>query len=264
MAIEMGQFKAGFLARTSHELRSPLNSIMSLQQLILTDLCDDPAEERSFVAQSYEASQKLLALLNETTNISKLEEGTTDLTLDDLSLSAILSDVENITHLQARNRNLKLRVEIPDQEVKVVGDYRWLRQVLVNLVTTAIYQLSSGSIEVTSEVDLDHSQVHILIRDDRPPSAWSEPTDLLATLDNKQKPTTDDEFTSDPQTSRGLTLSLTQIMMEKMNGALVLLPAAEKAPAPAGQANISADSVTQSIAKQHGTRIQCSLPLAKA
>jgi signal transduction histidine kinase len=48
-AIELAQFKAGFLARTSHELRSPLNGMISGLQLILSDLCDDAAEEREYV-----------------------------------------------------------------------------------------------------------------------------------------------------------------------------------------------------------------------
>ena len=46
MASEMSKFKAGFLARTSHELRSPLSTMIGTLQLILSDLCDDPAEER--------------------------------------------------------------------------------------------------------------------------------------------------------------------------------------------------------------------------
>src|SRR5689334_21319694 len=55
MASEMSQFKAGFLARVSHELRSPLNGMIGMHQLILSDLCDGPQEEREFVAQADES-----------------------------------------------------------------------------------------------------------------------------------------------------------------------------------------------------------------
>ena len=41
-ALELAQFKGGFLARSAHELRSPLSSLMGLHQLILTGLCDSP------------------------------------------------------------------------------------------------------------------------------------------------------------------------------------------------------------------------------
>src|ERR671932_28169 len=63
MAKEMSQFKAGFLARTSHELRSPLSTMFGTLQLILSDLCDDPAEEREFVEQAHVAALKLVKLI---------------------------------------------------------------------------------------------------------------------------------------------------------------------------------------------------------
>ena len=62
MAAQMSQFKGGFLARTSHELRSPLSSLIGLHQLIVSDLCDDPEEEREFVAQAYQYALKLMGL----------------------------------------------------------------------------------------------------------------------------------------------------------------------------------------------------------
>lgn len=65
MAREMSQFKAGFLARTTHELRSPLNGLIGLHQLILSDLCEDPAEEREFIGQAHERTLKLLKLIDE-------------------------------------------------------------------------------------------------------------------------------------------------------------------------------------------------------
>jgi hypothetical protein len=259
MAQEMGQFKAGFLARTSHELRSPLNSIMSLQQLILTDLCDSPEEEREFVSQSYAASQKLLALLNETTNVSKLEEGTLTLHPEPLSLGEILSELESLTHLQAMNRNLRLTIQQPSPDITVMGDRRWLRQVLMSLVTSAIYGMDEGTIRVGARLDDESGTAMIDIEDERSPLAWSEPVDLL----NQSPPgLTDDISTStfvnpnDALTSvpsTGLSLVITQIMMEKMNGKLVLLSA------PVSQ-SAGASSETETLAS--GTHIQCVLPLA--
>ncbi|NJL83245.1 MAG: hypothetical protein HC890_10340 [Chloroflexaceae bacterium] len=64
-AVQMSQFKAGFLARTAHELRSPLASLMGLHQLVLHDLCENREEEREFIAQAHSAAQKLMNLLDE-------------------------------------------------------------------------------------------------------------------------------------------------------------------------------------------------------
>ena len=55
--LALERFKSGFLARTSHELRSPINTIVSLHQLILEDLCEGPEEEKEFIEQSKNAAQ---------------------------------------------------------------------------------------------------------------------------------------------------------------------------------------------------------------
>ncbi|MEQ8958292.1 MAG: histidine kinase dimerization/phospho-acceptor domain-containing protein, partial [Coleofasciculus sp. C2-GNP5-27] len=60
MAHEMSLYKGGFLARTSHELRSPLSSLMGMHQLILSDLCDSPEEAKEFVAQAHTSAQKMV------------------------------------------------------------------------------------------------------------------------------------------------------------------------------------------------------------
>ncbi len=264
MAVEMGQFKAGFLARASHELRSPLNSIMSLQQLILTDLCDSPEEEREFVAQSYTAAQKLLALLNETTNISKLEEGTIDLMLEPLSLAEMLSELESLTHLQALNRNLKLMIKQPTPDIFIMGDRRWLRQVLTNLVTTAIYQMDEGTILVTAQMNADPTKAQIDIKDERSPTVWSESIDLLAQItkvpDLNSLPTLD---TLEPYPSIGLNLAITQVIMEKMSGSLALLSAPVLHLTDDQLAAVSSSITAATMATtEKGNHIQCVLPLA--
>ena len=50
---QISHFKGGFLARISHELRSPLSQLTSLHQLILNDLCEDPQEERFRGSRQY-------------------------------------------------------------------------------------------------------------------------------------------------------------------------------------------------------------------
>ena len=86
LAREMSQFKAGFLARTTHVLRSPLNGLIGLHQLILSDLCENPEEEREFIGQAHERALKLLNLIDEILHIARAEHGNSKL---DSSVSAI-------------------------------------------------------------------------------------------------------------------------------------------------------------------------------
>lgn len=148
LAIQMSQFKAGFLARTSHELRSPLNSLIGLHQLILSDLCDDPAEERAFVAQANSSALKLINLIDQILEVSRVEHGNSKLEIQPLQLATVLAEVYNLTHLIAANRNIHLHLSPPEAEIYVLADPRWLRQVLLNLLDTCLTQIESGSVSI--------------------------------------------------------------------------------------------------------------------
>ena len=253
MAKEREQFKAGFLARTSHELRSPLNSIMSLQQLILSDLCEDVAEEREFVAQAYTAAQKLLALLDKLIAVSKATYGTEKLSLQAVALEDVFMEVQSLTMMQAQNRSQRLEMDYPDPEVQVIADPRWLRQVLVSLVDTPITLMQEGIIRLTAEVVPAKNLVQILIEDERPASFWQEPIDLLQTLNQRGQFSLDADGKRAAATlpnlleqtpSPGISLLVNQTLLELMGGQLVVL---------------SVPTQTD----PH-TRVQCTLALAEA
>jgi hypothetical protein len=256
MAREMAQFKAGFLARTSHELRSPINSVISLHQLILADLAEDPAEEREFVAQANQSAQKMLALLDQLIKISKAMHGTETLQLRSLDLLEVLGELEQFVQLQARNRNLRLQIEYPTVDIFVLADREWLRQVLLSLIDIPISVMQEGTIRLTSHVDRDTQQLHLCIEDQRPASFWYEPVDLISQLQQDDpsaglpsKATLLESARSPDLPTPGLMLLMTQTLMELMGGRLEILSVPAMPPA----------------AQTHSptpTRIQCTLALA--
>ncbi len=237
MAVEMAQFKAGFLARASHELRSPINSVISLHQLILADLADNPAEERDFIAQSYGAAEKMLGVLDQLIHISKTAHGSEQIQLQPLPLQSILAEVKNLTHLQAENRNLRLAIAMPDPEIYVLADPKWFQQVLMSLIDLPISLMQEGTIRVTAEAILSSQEIRIYIEDDRPLSFWSEPINLLQLL---QANTKGDPLEFTPLPSPGLSLLMNQTLLELMGGRLEVLAV------PSAESEV--------------TRIQCSIP----
>jgi K+-sensing histidine kinase KdpD len=236
LAQESEQFKAGFLARTAHELRSPLSSVMSLQQLILSDLCEDPAEEREAIGQAYEAAQKLLALLDQLINVSKTVYGTEPLQVQAVCLEDVFMEVEGLLMLQAQNRRQVLTLDYPDSALQVQADPRWLRQVLVGLVDTPMRLMQEGEITVKPQIETD--RVWIEIADQRPASFWNEPTDLLHQLAARSQAKTDavaqaaspahrpnlpDLLDLEAQPSPSLALLTHQMILELMGGGLEVL-----------------------------------------
>ncbi len=242
LAATMSQFKGGFLARTAHELRSPLNGLIGAHQLILSDLCDNPEEEREFIQQAHDSALKLVAMLDDILTVSKVDHGRLAVDLQPVPLVLIFREVKKMTHLLAEDRNVRLQVILPDPSVYVLTDARWLRQVLVNLVSEAIAQMPSGKLSLT--LHPDPTQAKIWLETDCPLDFWREPTQLLQTLPTEVikaellKPL----LKTPPHQSTGFTLLLTQILLEALQGRLDVL----MLPAEGSEL----------------TRIQCSIPLA--
>lgn len=175
--LQLSQFKAGFLARASHELRSPLSSMMGLQQLILNDLCDDAAEERHCVAQSYEAAQRLLAMLDVLVKVSKLEQGRIPLTIGPVNLLDCLDEVTMLIQMPLQDRNVRLRIGEVAPALTVLADGGALQQVFISLLDAVIARSTGEALGVEVEVLAD--QVRVMVVNGGLVAAWDEAVDLL-------------------------------------------------------------------------------------
>ncbi|MDX2096810.1 MAG: HAMP domain-containing sensor histidine kinase [Leptolyngbyaceae cyanobacterium bins.59] len=241
MAIELGQFKAGFLARVSHELRSPLNSLIGVHQLILNDLCDSPEEERAFIRQAHESSLKLMQIIDQILDVAKVQSGTEQLALKPTSLSDALDEVYCLTYLQAQNRNLQLHIEPLEPDLSVLADPKRLQQVLTSLVDTPLTLMQEGTVRVTAGPASETGMAHVWIEDERPASFWAEDLDLLQMT---PKP----DLLPSNTLSPGMRLMLDKMVLDSMGGQLEILSSPSQA---------SAEVPTPL------TRIQCSIPLVR-
>ena len=216
MAREMSYFKSGFLARSTHVLRSPLNGLIGLHQLILSDLCDNSEEERKFLSQANERALKLLKLIDEILLIAKMEHGTNELNINSVSLAELLKNVHQIIYMLAENRNYPLQVIIPDADIYVLADVYWLRQVLVNLLSLAILNMEEGSIYVSSNNNTQNNIVHICLDVPKATIPESEAIDYLDP----------DVFNPEEenQVSPGMRLLMNQTILELMGGKLEIVP----------------------------------------
>jgi hypothetical protein len=217
LAQQMCQFKAGFLTRTAHELRSPLNSLIGLHQLILSDLCDDPAEERTFVAQAHQSALKLMNLMDRVIDISRLEHGTAQLEIQPLNLAELLTEVYHSTDLIAANRNLRLQLSLPSTESYILADPRWLRQVFISLLDICFTQMSEGKIIISTQTHLATNTVQIWLDAELPTQIWSEPIDTVQS--DRLLPSETKNFAFSP----GMTLLLIQTLVDLMQCRLEIL-----------------------------------------
>ncbi|WP_017717627.1 sensor histidine kinase [Kamptonema formosum] len=248
MASQISQFKGGFLARVSHELRSPLNGIIGAHQLILADLCDDPAEEREFVAKAHASALKMVDMIDDILKVARIEHGKQRINLEPIQLAEIFEEVYRLTHLQAADRNLRLQIDPPDAAMYVRADRPRLLQVLVNLTDTALANMKEGSIRISvATFPLSPEDgggdvcCHIWIDVPSPTFTWSEPVDLLQQVPVAQGR----QINENPQLSSGMILLMDCRLLELMRGRLEIL---EIVPVPAAGSEF--------------VRLQCTLPVA--
>jgi K+-sensing histidine kinase KdpD len=244
MAIQWSQFKAGFLARISHELRSPLSSLIGLHQLILSDLCESPEEQKEFLSQAHQSALKLMRLIDEVVDIAKTSYGTKNMTVEPVLLTEIFTDAHSLTHLQAANRNLKLQIEEPNPSLYVMVDRARMLQLLAILIDGAIEIMKEGKIALAAYTSSDPSLIDIGIDLESPYQIWNESTDLLQNF-NSVNPDNLPSNASPLNFSPGMKLMLAQTLIETMKGNLTVLDLTQEK--------------TTSL-----TRLQCSIPLASA
>ncbi|NMF66832.1 sensor histidine kinase [Brasilonema octagenarum UFV-E1] len=239
MAREISQFKAGFLARTTHVLRSPLNGLIGLHQLILSNLCDNPEEEREFIAQAHERALKLLKLIDEILSVARVEHGTNKLQIQPLNLSELLQEVHDLTYMLAENRNFPFQVLPPNPETYILADPYWLRQVLVTLVESCIAQMEEGSICISAHVGHTSDHVHLWLDVPTHATSLNEPIDFMTSKNNSPEADKKNDILLP-----GMKLLLNQTLLEVMGGKLEVVPS----PALEEQAS-------------DVTRLQVSIPL---
>lgn len=142
--------KGEFLARMSHEIRSPIHGVLGMTELLTrTALSEKQAKFASTIRSS---ASSLLAIINDVLDFSKLETENMELDPIDTDIEEIVDDVISMFAIEAENKNLELVSRVPPNGVdRVIVDPMRLRQILVNLVNNAIKFTSRGRIELLVE-----------------------------------------------------------------------------------------------------------------
>ena len=150
---EASAFKDEFLAQVSHDLRTPLNSILGFTKLILDGYCEDPEEEKQVLGDVFSSAQLLLRLVNDLLDLSSIEAGKLSLQLEDVNPRAILDSTLPLVALQAASKGFRIIDETLDVSLPSArADEVRLRQVLLNLLSNAVKFTSQGSIKIRALV----------------------------------------------------------------------------------------------------------------
>lgn len=220
LSQQMCRFKGGFLARVSHELRSPLSGLIGTHQLILTDLCEDQDEERDFLSRAHEYSLKMVEMLDIVLKVARAEQGRSPLKVEPVRLYDVFEEVQELSALQVANRNYHYDVQMPAGDLWVRADYKPLVQVLLHQITAALDGMSEGSLRLSSSVG-GGDQVYIWLDSPCPLDIWNEPIDQLRSP--PPEPQIPVSATELPHLSDGLSWLVDYTLLEIMGGTLDVL-----------------------------------------
>jgi two-component system, sensor histidine kinase RpfC len=161
------QAKRRFLSMVSHEMRTPLNAIVGMNDLLRDTALN--TEQAEMVRSMHEASRSMLKLVEDVLDISKIEAGKLTIEETDFDLHGLINSTTSVLAHQAGLRGLYLSAQVmPEVPHALRGDPYHLRQVLYNLIGNGIKFTESGGVTlvVSSIGESDHAvRLRFAIRD---------------------------------------------------------------------------------------------------
>ena len=133
---EENRSKSGFLARMSHEMRTPMNAIIGMTSLARET--DDLSRIRYCLDKVSDASSHLLGVINDVLDMSKIEAGKLELSETDFPFGGMLDQVTSVINFKLEEKHQHFTVEVdPEVPAAIVADRQRLSQVITNLLSNA-------------------------------------------------------------------------------------------------------------------------------
>lgn len=159
IAERASKAKSEFLAKMSHELRTPLNAVLGYTEILLEDAeIEGNGQQVADLNKISSAGQHLLAMVNDILDISKIEAGRMELSIDTLDFAKLISEIEHTARPLATKNANQLLVERDQVLGKIEADPTKLRQIIFNLLSNAAKFTQNGTITLKARSLTSHGQ----------------------------------------------------------------------------------------------------------
>lgn len=144
-ALQASNFKSQFVARVSHDIRSPISAVLGITELLLQDDSNCNVEDKELIALIDESARSQLTLLNEVLDLSKLEAGKVELENVNFYPLALVEDIAELFAASAIKEGVSLLTCVdPAIQPVLKGDPTRLHEILLNLTNNAVKFTPSG------------------------------------------------------------------------------------------------------------------------
>ena len=204
-AEESDRLKSAFLANISHEIRTPLNAIVGFSDIL--PMVSEEEEREHLLALIQENNHKLLHMIDDLVNISKLEAGIKPPKMEDFNLYMLLKEQADLHKLHHTNPNVEIQVMPCDGQLMLRSDRARVGEILNQYMLNALKFTDKGSVMLGYDM-LGHDHIRIWVRDTGkgiPADKCSQIFEQFVKLDDFVPGT-------------GLGLPISRLMAQSMNG----------------------------------------------
>jgi PAS domain S-box-containing protein len=155
-AEEASARKTDFLARISHEVRTPLHAILGFAEVMMEERFGPIGSERykDYVKDIHASAKHVMSLANDLLDLSKVEAGKLELEFAPVDANRIIRECVSLMQPQAAQQRIIMRLSLYDRLPNVMADERSLRQILLNLMSNAVkFNEPGGQVIVSTAID---------------------------------------------------------------------------------------------------------------
>jgi PAS domain S-box-containing protein len=213
--------KTVFLAHMSHELKTPLNSILGFSKLMQSDCTQPPTPDQAEMLGAIErGGRHLLELISGLVDLAKVETGHLGLNMAEVSLAPLIRESLALLKPQAQRRGITLITECVDDAIPVFADRVRVKQVLLNLLSNAVkYNRNKGSVMVGCEQR--GAMCSVFVRDTGPGIPQQDQAELFLPFSRLRQ-------TAENIEGHGIGLSLSKSLIERMGGRIGVVSVPDK------------------------------------
>ncbi len=170
MAQTANEAKSAFLSNVSHDIRTPMNSIIGFLALMREEV-DKPETVMEYNKRIDAASQHLLGLINDVLDMNKIECGSVSLNISEMNLAEVIEEINTIIRPQAQDKGQTFEIFVSHlANEHLLGDKLRINQILLNLLSNAVkYTPGNGNIRLRVEelpqVVSNYSRIRITVSD---------------------------------------------------------------------------------------------------
>ena len=150
--------KSSFLSTMSHEIRTPMNAILGITEIQLQNETLDQSVQEA-LGKIYVSSDLLLGIINDILDLSKIEAGKLELTVDKYEIASVVSDTAQLNMMRIGSKPIEFELYIDENlPAYLFGDELRIKQILNNILSNAFKYTDSGTVKLSISAEKDNSE----------------------------------------------------------------------------------------------------------